>query len=108
MTMLRLIETEEPAELLERGARRTKAVGRMAAIAIADADRAKQHLLRRHFDEWADDAMHACPGFLRASIETVTARQIHQSVDVTAAAHCPGPSRRSMAMNSATGALKNS
>ncbi len=56
----------------------------MVAIAIADRQRAEQHLLRRHSDEWTDDAMHARPGFLGAGIEAVAARQIHQGVDVTA------------------------
>ena len=83
-SMARLIETEEPAEFLGRRARRAKAVGRMVAIAIADRQRAEQHLLRRHSDEWTDDAMHARPGFLGAGIEAVAARQIHQGVDVTA------------------------
>jgi hypothetical protein len=65
------IETEEAAEFLRRGARRTETVRRMAAIAVADGERTKQHLLRRHFDERADDAVHARPGFLRTSIEAV-------------------------------------
>src|SRR5690242_15373864 len=82
--MPRSVETKEPAELLGLGARRAETVGRMPAVAITDRDGAKQHLLRRHADERADNAMHARPGFLRAGVEPVPARQIHQSMNVAA------------------------
>src|SRR5580704_18711672 len=78
------LETEKLAELRELRARRAKAVGRMAVVAVADGDRAEQHLLGRHFDEFADDAMHAGPGFLRAGIEAVAAGKERQSVDIAA------------------------
>src|SRR5262249_27344527 len=78
------IETKEPAELVRCGTRRAKTVGGVAVVAITDRHRAKQHLFRRHFHERTDNAMHARPRFLGAGVETVTARQIHQRVDVAA------------------------
>ena len=56
----------------------------MRVVAVADGKRAEQHLLGRHFDECADDAMHARPGFLRAGIEAVAAGEEGQSVDIAA------------------------
>src|SRR5215472_6109938 len=80
----RLFETEEAAELLGHRARRTETVGRMIAVAVADRDRAKQHLLRRHVHERPDDAMHARPGFLRTGVEPAPARQKHQRMNIAA------------------------
>jgi hypothetical protein len=82
--MLRSLESKKPAELLRLGARRAEAVCRMTAVAVADRDRAKQHLLGRHVYERPDDAVHARPGFLRAGVEPVAARQIHQGMNVAA------------------------
>src|SRR5262249_7873980 len=78
------LETKKPAELVRRGARRAKAVGGVAVVAITDRPRAKQHLLRRHFHQRPDNAVNTRPRFLRAGVEPVAARQIHQRVDVTA------------------------
>ena len=78
------LKTEEAAELLRFGARRTETVRWMRAVAVTDRDRAKQHLLRRHVHERPDDAMHARPGFLRAGVEPVPARQKHQRMNVAA------------------------
>src|ERR1700745_1102902 len=82
--MPRSLKAKKPAELLRLGARRAETVRRMAAVAVADRDRAKQHLLRRHVHERPDNAMHARPRFLRAGVEAVAARQIHQRVNITA------------------------
>src|SRR6516162_9901023 len=78
------LKTEEAAELLRFGARRTETVRWMRAVAVTDRDRAKQHLLRRHVHERPDDAMHARPGFLRAGIEPMAARQKHQRMNIAA------------------------
>src|SRR5580704_3999181 len=78
------LETKKLAELRELRPRRAEAVGRVLVIAVADRHGAEQHLFRRHFDELADDAVHAGPGFLRASIEAVAAGQERQRVDIAA------------------------
>ena len=78
------VEAEITAKFLGIGARRAEAVGRMAVVAVADSHRAKQHLLRRHFHEGPDDPIKPRPGFLRARVEAIAARQIHQSVNVAA------------------------
>src|SRR5579862_7956728 len=78
------LETKKLAEFTKLGARRAKAVGRVAVVAIADRHGAEQHLFRRHGDEFADDAVHAGPGFLRAGIEAVAAGEERQSVDISA------------------------
>src|SRR6266545_2908208 len=56
----------------------------MIVVAVADRDAAKQHVVERNFQELADGPIDACPGFLRACVETVTAREIRQSMDVAA------------------------
>src|SRR5262249_55037955 len=66
------------------GARRAEAVGRMVAVAISQRHATKQHLVGRQIKEFADDAMEARPRFLRARVEPVAARQIHERVDVAA------------------------
>ena len=53
-------------------------------VAVTDGDGAEQHLLRRHFDERADDVVHARPGFLRAGVEAAAAGEKHQRVDIAA------------------------
>src|SRR5215472_13542841 len=78
------LKTKEPAELFWFGARRAKTVGGVAMIAVTDGHRAKQHLFRRHFHERTDNAMHARPRFLSTGVQPMTARQIHQRVDVAA------------------------
>src|SRR5215469_7903609 len=78
------IKTKEAAELLRLRPRRAETVGRMSAVAVADRDRAKQHLLRRHVYERPDNPMHTRPGFLRAGVEPVSARQIHQRMNIAA------------------------
>src|SRR5690242_3454488 len=77
-------EPDECAELLRRGARRAEAVGGMFAVAPADGDGTEQHVGGRDRQELADDLVHARPRFLRAGVEAVAARQIHQGVDVAA------------------------
>src|SRR5215831_9606700 len=77
-------EPDEGAELLGCGARRAEAVSGMLAVAVADRDGAKEHVRRRDREELADDPVHARPGFLRAGVEPVAAREIHQRVDVAA------------------------
>src|SRR5580692_4528544 len=77
-------KSEKLAELRKLRARRAKTVRRVAVVAVADRHGAEQHLLRRHGDEFADDAVHAGPGFLRAGIEAVAAGKKRQRVDVAA------------------------
>src|SRR5580692_11934492 len=78
------LETKKLAELRKLRARRAKTVRRMAVVAVADGHGAEQHLLRRHGDEFADNAVHAGPGFLRAGIEPVAAGEERQRVDIAA------------------------
>src|SRR5580704_6096950 len=78
------LETKKLAELRKLRARRAKAVGRMSVVAVADRHGAEQHLFGRHGDEFADDAVHAGPGFLRAGIEAVAAGEERQGVDIAA------------------------
>jgi len=78
------LETKKPTELRKLRPRRAKAVRRVAVIAVTDRHGAEQHLFRRHFDERADDAVHAGPGFLRAGIEAVAAGEDRQGVDIAA------------------------
>src|SRR4029077_16142790 len=78
------LEAKKPAELRKLGARRAEAVRRVGVVAIADRDRAEQHLLRRHLDERTDDAVHAGPGFLRAGVEPVAAGEERQRMDIAA------------------------
>src|SRR4029077_11147446 len=80
----RSLKSKEAAVLLRLGARRAETVRWMNEVAVTDRDRAKQHLLRRHVHERPDDAMHARPGFLRAGVEPVAARQKHQRMNIAA------------------------
>src|SRR5579864_2155120 len=78
------LKSKKLAELRKLCARRAETVGRMAVITKADRHGAEQHLLRRHVDELADDAVHARPGFLRAGVQPVAAGEERQGVDVAA------------------------
>src|SRR6266852_5060585 len=78
------LKSEECAKFLGHRPWRAEAVGRMAVVAIADRHRAEQHVLRRDFQEFADDPVHAAPGFLRTRVETAAAREIRQGVNVAA------------------------
>src|SRR5712672_760494 len=77
-------ESDEGAELLDAGARRAEAVGRMRVVAVTDRDGAEQHVVGRDLQEGADRLVHAGPGFLRAGVEPIAARQIHQGMDIAA------------------------
>src|SRR5690348_10250314 len=78
------LKPKEAAELFRLCARRAESVGWMTVVAVADRNRAKQHLLRRHVHERADDAVHARPGFLRTRVQPIAARQIHQRMNIAA------------------------
>src|SRR5262249_23287350 len=78
------VESEKRAEFTERGARRAKTVGWVGAVAVADRNGAKQHVLRRNREKLADGLVHPRPGFLRAGIEPVATRKEHEGVDVAA------------------------
>src|SRR5262245_6196058 len=54
----------------------------MAAVAVADAHAAEQHLLGRKFQQRADDLVHADPGHLRTGVEPVATRQKRQCMDI--------------------------
>src|SRR6476661_10170239 len=56
----------------------------MAAVAVAHAHSAEQHLLGRKLQQCADDLVHADPGHLRTGVEPVAARQKRQCMDVAA------------------------
>src|SRR5215217_6102518 len=79
-----LLEPQERAEMLERRTRRAEAVGRVIAIAVTDRHAAEQHLLGRKLQEFADDPVHARPGFLRAGVEPIAASKVHERVNVAA------------------------
>src|SRR5262245_253838 len=72
------VKPEKCAELVERGARGTEAVGRMRVVAVAQRQAAEQHVRLRDAQEFADHAVEPGPGFLRAGIEPVAARENHQ------------------------------
>src|SRR5215211_4743425 len=56
----------------------------MGVVAVADREAAEQHVRGWNLEKLADEAVEASPGLLRARVEPMAARQIHEGMDVAA------------------------
>ena len=72
--------------------RRSEAVDRVAAVAVAECHPAVQDLLGRQLQESADELVQTYPGYLRTSVKPVAARQERQRMNIAAKVRPPARS----------------
>src|SRR6516162_10053130 len=76
------IKAVKPAEFVGLRAKRAKAVDWVAAVAVANRDPAKQHLIGRKIQQVPHDLVHTYPSHLRTAVQPIAARQKRQRVDI--------------------------